>query len=67
MWRPRTWVSPGMAIRSARPVPVLPPGRPRRLQAIHQHLKSTDAEGHLEEVAEILLPQFAEMRAPPGR
>ncbi len=42
-------------------VPVLPSGRSRKLQAIHQHLQSTYAESHLEEVAEVLLPQFAKM------
>ena len=55
------WVSPGMAIRSARRSPSFLREVPWRLQAIYQHLKSTDAEGHLEEVAEVLLPQFAEM------
>ena len=48
-------------------VPVLPSRGPGKLHAIHQHLKSTDAEGHIEEVAEILLPQFAEMERQPGR
>ena len=47
-------------------VPVLPSRDPGKLHAIHQHLKSTDAEGHIEEVAEILLPQFAEMERSRG-